>query len=295
MQIFFIGLAVTIVAFAVLGYNQDLKAWKPNPKQWISVIGVVVMAFSFVKSVPTGHTGIVTIFGKVQNYTLDAGIHVLAPWKEVVNMDNRIQKVTVDMGGTTSDMQDVDVTFTLNYQISKKNASEIYRTIGTEYENTVISAQITNTVKAVIAKYEATKLIEQRTEVSNTTNTELEKVLAKYNIEVVDTAIENMEFSATFNDSIEAKVVAQQQLEQAKTEQEKVNLETENAAKRKITEAQGIADANKIINDSITQNVLTQQMIDKWNGELPKAVGENTPIFDISSMMNGNNAAQAGQ
>ena len=295
MQIFFIGLAVTIVAFAVLGYNQDLKAWKPNPKQWISVIGVVVMAFSFVKSVTTGHTGIVTIFGKVQNYTLDAGIHVLAPWKEVVNMDNRIQKVTVDMGGTTSDMQDVDVTFTLNYQISKKNASEIYRTIGTEYENTVISAQITNTVKAVIAKYEATKLIEQRTEVSNTTNTELEKVLAKYNIEVVDTAIENMEFSATFNDSIEAKVVAQQQLEQAKTEQEKLNLETENAAKRKITEAQGIADANKIINDSITQNVLTQQMIDKWNGELPKAVGENTPIFDISSMMNGNNAAQAGQ
>lgn len=200
-------------------------------------------------------------------------------------MDNRIQKISSEMSGTTSDMQDVYTQFTLNYQISKKNASEIYKTIGKEYENTVIVAQTNNTVKSVLAKYAATELVSSRSEVAAAIEKELENVLSKYDIEVVDTAIENLTFSDEFNDSIEQKVIAEQNLERAKTEQEKLNLEVEQEAKRKIAEAEGTAKANAILTESISNDILQKNMIDKWNGELPKVVGNSSNVFDVSSYL----------
>ena len=200
-------------------------------------------------------------------------------------MDNRIQKISSEMSGTTSDMQDVYTKFTLNYQISKKNASEIYKTIGKEYEDTVIVAQTNNTVKSVLAKYAATELVSSRSEVAAAIEKELESVLSKYDIEVVDTAIENLTFSDEFNDSIEQKVIAEQNLERAKTEQEKLNLEVEQEAKRKIAEAEGIARANAILTESISDDILQKNMIDKWNGELPKVVGNSSNVFDVSSYL----------
>ena len=228
---------------------------------------------------------VVTVFGTVESQTYDAGIHFAAPWKKVINMDNRIQKVTSEMSGTTSDMQDVYAQFTLNYQISKKNASEIYRTIGKKYEDTVIVAQTNNTVKSVLAKYAATELVSSRSEVAAAIEKELESVLSKYDIEVVDTAIENLAFSEEFNNSIEQKVIAEQNLERAKTEQEKLNLEVEQEAKRKIAEAEGIAKANEILTESISDDILQKNMIDKWNGELPKVVGNSSNVFDVSSYL----------
>jgi regulator of protease activity HflC (stomatin/prohibitin superfamily) len=281
MGILILGIIVIVVGFVALGITQD--GWHINAKQYITTfIGIVMIILSFIRTVPTGHTGVVTVFGTVQNETLGAGLHVVLPWKHIINMDNRIQKVTADMSGTTSDMQDVYATFTLNYQISKADASNIYKTIGKSYEDTVVKAQINNTVKSVFAKYAATELVTNRSEVAQTIEKELESVLQKYNIEVIDTAIENLTFSDEFNDSIEQKVIAEQNLERAKTEQEKLNLEVEQEAKRKITEANGAAEANNILSNSINSEILEKNIIEKWNGELPKVVGNNTSVFDIS-------------
>ncbi len=284
MFLFILGVLIGVVSFVALGFNRKNKetGWRINFKQAFSLIGVAFIVLSCIRTVPTGHTGVVTVFGTVQNGTLDAGIHFVAPWKKVINMDNRIQKVSGDMSGTTSDMQDVYTTFTLNYQISKADASTIYRTIGTDYEAKVIEAQTRNTVKAVLAKYAATELVTNRSEVASAIEKELENVLNKYNIEVVDTAIENLTFSDEFNDSIEQKVIAEQNLERAKTEQEKLNLEVQQEAQRKITAANGTAEANKILADSINDTILQKNIIEKWNGELPKVVGNDTNVFDIS-------------
>ena len=284
MFLFILGVLIGVVSFVALGFNRKNKetGWRINFKQAFSLIGVAFIVLSCIRTVPTGHTGVVTVFGTVQNGTLDAGIHFVAPWKKVINMDNRIQKVSGDMSGTTSDMQDVYTTFTLNYQISKADASTIYRTIGTDYEAKVIEAQTRNTVKAVLAKYAATELVTNRSEVASAIEKELENVLNKYNIEVVDTAIENLTFSDEFNDSIEQKVIAEQNLERAKTEQEKLNLEVQQEAQRKITAANGTAEANKILADSINDTILQKNIIEKWNGELPKVVGNDSNVFDIS-------------
>ena len=80
-------------------------------------------------------------------------------------------------------------------------------------------------------------------------------------------------------------MIAEQNLERAKTEQEKLNLEVEQEAKRKIAEAEGIAKANAILTESISDDILQKNMIDKWNGELPKVVGNSSNVFDVSSYL----------
>lgn len=60
-------------------------------------LAVVFTVLSMVKTVPTGHTGVVVSFGKVKDYTYEAGVHFDAPWVRVVKMDNRTQKETIQL------------------------------------------------------------------------------------------------------------------------------------------------------------------------------------------------------
>ncbi|MBQ4651676.1 MAG: hypothetical protein IJB78_03035, partial [Oscillospiraceae bacterium] len=86
------------------------------------LIIAAVIALACVTTVPTGHTGVVTTFGSVEDYTFDAGVHMKLPWQKVVMMDNRIQKQTVNLSCFSSDIQEVSMVFTVNYQINKANA-----------------------------------------------------------------------------------------------------------------------------------------------------------------------------
>ena len=257
-------------------------------KKIIAAVIAVVVIILFICSttvVPTGHTGIVTVFGKVTGTNLDAGFNFKAPWQQVIKMDNRVMKTTTTMEATSKDIQTIDVTFTLNYQIDKENASEIYRTIGTDYTEKVVEPQITNIVKAVMAQYTATELVTSRTAVASAAHEKLTEALANYNIEVVDTAIENLAFTEEFNDSVEQKVIAEQELERAQLEQEKLNLEVEQEAKRKVTEANGTAEANAILAESYTTEILQKMFIDKWDGVLPNVVGDSSTMLDVSAYL----------
>ncbi len=246
---FVFGVILFIGIFVVTGFTKSGKgafdgiSWKCNPKQFLSVIGVVVIILGCFKSVPTGHTGIVTTFGRVENYTLDAGIHFMAPWKDVINMDNRTQKQTLTLSCFSSDIQEVSVVYTINYQINKQNAQEIYRSIGTEYFTKIIEPRALETIKGVFAQYNAENLVALRGSLS----TQIEEVLlgdlANYNIEIVATSIEDIDFTDAFTEAVEQKQVAEQNKLKAQTEQEQATLEAEAAAERQVIQAQADADA----------------------------------------------------
>ena len=115
----------------------------------VLLIALIVLAANCFTTVPTGHTGIITTFGKVEDQTLEAGMHFKLPWQKVINMDNRNQKSTLNLICFSSDLQEVDVVYTVNYQIEKKNAQTIYKTIGTDYFNTVMTPRINEAVKQI--------------------------------------------------------------------------------------------------------------------------------------------------
>jgi regulator of protease activity HflC (stomatin/prohibitin superfamily) len=181
------------------------------------IVGTVIAGFVCLMlvlgcfaSVPTGHTGVVTTFGRVENYVLDSGIHLKAPWQSVIKMDNRVQKQTVDMSCFSSDIQEVSMVYTVNYQISKSDAMTIYSTIGKNFYDTVIVPNVTESVKVAAAHYTAENLVNMRSELAQLIEDDLADRLLAYNIELVSTSIEDMDFTDAFTNAVEAKQVAAQ-------------------------------------------------------------------------------------
>ena len=192
------------------------------------LLGGLLTFFGCMASVDTGHIGIVRTFGKVENYTFDSGFHLKAPWQSVTQMDNRVQKTTVELPCFSSDIQEVNTVYTVNYQISKTNAQNLYRDVGTGYLETVVNPTIQESVKTIIAKYTAENLIKERSVVAAEIETLLTTNLARYNIDVSSTAIENMDFTDSFTNAVEAKVVAEQNKLKAEKENEQALAKAEN-------------------------------------------------------------------
>lgn len=239
-----VSLIATLALFILLGF--DGKIWRFSKRQVFCLVGLVLMVFSCLTSVPTGHTGILTTFGKVEDTTLEAGVHLKMPWQEVVCMDNRNQKGLVVLACFSQDIQEVSVTYSMNYQINKENAQNIYKEIGANYYSVVMEPRIQNAVRSVIAQYTAETLIESRAELSTQIKDMLEEQLAVYNIQVLDTAVENMDFSDAFTDAVEAKQVAAQNKLQAEIEQQQKTMEQEAQAERAKIQADADAEVAKI-------------------------------------------------
>ncbi len=242
-------LAATVIGvFVIKGFVQSGKARKLNAL--VLPVGLV-LAFAFVFSgcicsVETGHTGIVTVFGRVEDKQYEAGFHFKAPWESVVPMDNRVQKITVELGCFSSDIQEVKVVYTLNYQIDKNNAKKIYKDIGSEYYKVIVEPTIAEAVKVVAAHYTAEQLVQTREELANGIETMLSENLGRYNIKVSATAIEDMDFTDAFTDAVEAKQVAEQKKKQAIIEQEQALLQAKNQKEIAVTKAAADAEIAEI-------------------------------------------------
>ncbi|MDR0889457.1 MAG: prohibitin family protein [Oscillospiraceae bacterium] len=299
MGLFVFGVILTLVLFVALGFKRGkVVQWKLNAKQLISVVGVLLIALSCYVSIPTGHTGVVTTFGKVENYTLEAGIHFKMPWQAVVKMDNRVQKSTQELSCFSSDIQEVMMTYTINYQISKQDAMTIYKTIGTEYFGTVIAPCITESVKIITAQYNADSLVSSRGEMAQDIEKVLSEKLRAYNIVLVSTSIENMDFTDAFTDAVEAKQVAEQNKLRAETEAAQKVAEANASAEIKkveadadayelLTMADAEAAANLMVAQSLTQELIAYTYAQLWNGELPiyySGEGGAIPMFDMGSL-----------
>lgn len=210
------------------------------------IAGILLIFLGCTASVATGNTGVVTTFGKVENYTLEAGFHLKAPWHTVTEMDNRVQKTTVELSCFSSDIQEVSMKYTLNYQIDKSNAQEIYRTVGKNYYTTIIEPNIAEAVKVATAKYTAEQLVQTRSNLAKDIETLLETNLSNYNIKVSSTAIEDMDFTDAFTTAVENKQVAEQRKKQAEIEQAQALAQAENDRKIAETNAKANAEVAKI-------------------------------------------------
>lgn len=183
--------AVVLIGSIVLGVK--LKHEYSAMAGFVPAIGVVLaivfVILSCASYVPTGYTGIVTTFGKVHEETLDAGINFHAPWDNVITMDNREQRTAFNLEAFSKDIQQVGVQGSINYNIDKSTAMNLYKDVGTGYAEVLISPRIQEDVKIVIAKYTAENLIENRQSVADSIDELLKSELAPKGINVISLAI----------------------------------------------------------------------------------------------------------
>lgn len=248
---------------------------------FLAFIGFLII--NPLTSIKSGHRGVITEFGKVQETILDEGIHWVTPIvQNVVEMNVQTQKIEVGVSSASKDLQIVSATIALNYNLDPSHVNKVYQEIGKEYQTRIIDPAIQEAVKSVTARYTAEELITKRPEVKEDTRTELANRLKSQNIIVTDFSIVNFNFSKTFNDAIEAKVTAEQDALAAKNKLEQVKYEAE----QRVSQAQGEAEAIRIQAEAIQnqggQEYVNLKSIEKWNGVLPSYVlGNSVPFINL--------------
>ncbi|MDD6683855.1 MAG: prohibitin family protein [Clostridiales bacterium] len=279
----------------------------------VLILIVAVILFNVCTTqIPTGNTAIITTFGKVEDYTLEAGFHFKSPFQKIILMDNREQKKEFATQAFSSDIQQVDITGSINYAINKSTAMTLFKEVGTDYFTKLINPRMMENTKAVFSKYTAENLVSAREELSTKIRDIMSQEMERYGITIISVSIENVDFTDAFTDAVEAKQVAAQKKLQAEIEQEQKTMETEQQAQRQkieaeaeaevkkiaaeaeayaiTTKAEAEAQANQKIAESLTQELIDFTQVQQWNGELPQYVSgsaaEALPILNIGDMEN---------
>lgn len=240
------------------------------------ILGVVTL-FSSMRMVGTGEVGVVTQYGKVTGRELSEGLSWVAPWgiNNVTKYDVKNVKEEVESKAATKDLQDVSGTLVLNYQLQRGEVSNMHKTVGKEYKDKLITPALNETFKAATAKYNASELITRRAEVKEDVYNQLKERLEKYGISVLDVSITDFSFSAEFNKAIEAVQIANQEVAKAKQQLEQAKIDAE----KKIAQAEGAAQAQRLQQQTLTQELLEQQWIEKWDGKLPTYTGNGANFY----------------
>lgn len=276
------------VRFEELNRNGSVKKDFKGVK-WIA-IGLVaaVIALNSFTIVPAGNTGVVMTLGKVSETSYQEGFHLKVPFiQQVETLSNKIQVYETPASAVSKDLQTVSSTIAVNYRLVSDKSPEMYKNVGVDYQTVLITPVVQECMKSATAKYTAEELITERAAVGDEVKTALDSKLNNYGIYIEKFNIVNFDFSAEFNNAIEAKQVAEQNLLKTKTEQQQA-IEIANAeAKKKViaadaqaqatlTEAQAQANANKLLEESLSEKVIAYEQIQKWNGVMPKVTnGEN--------------------
>jgi len=253
----------------------------------IAVIAVITIFNSFTV-VQAGHTGVIVTLGKVNDQVLQEGIHLKIPFiQQCAMIDNRIVKLEVETQAFSKDLQTVDTVLAINYRVDTSMSYSIYKNIGANYESVLVTPAVNEVLKAITSKYTAEESVTNRVLISDGLIDGLNEKLNEIGLYVTDVNIIDFDFSEAFITAIEEKQVAQQKLLKAETEKQTAITNAEAEAETIRIKAEAEAAANETINSSLTENIILNKKLEKWNGVLPAVTGGSETIIDISDIVEG--------
>ena len=250
------------------------------------VIVLIIVLANCITVVSAGHTGVLVTLGKVEETVFQEGLHFKAPFiQEVIEIDNRITKLEVSTEAFSKDLQTVSTTLAINYRVDTGMSYSIYKNVGSDYEMVLITPAVNEVLKATVAQYTAEESVTNRTLISDGLLEGLNEKLNDSGLYITDVNIIDFDFSEAYITAIEEKQVAQQQLLKAETEKETTITNAEAEAEAMKIQAEAEAEANRILSESISDELVEYYKIEKWDGKLPTITGGDSMMLDISSIL----------
>jgi len=247
---------------------------------FVTLILVLILApFTVVSS---GSRSVVLHWGQIDR-VLDPGIHWVTPIAESVeNIDVTTVKSEVDSSASSKDLQEVHTKIAVNYNIQADKVDTLWATFKGNQDEVIVAPSVQEAVKSATAKYTAEELITKREQVRQDILAILKDKLSANYIVVTGVSIVNFDFSAGFNQSVEAKVKAEQDALTAKNKLEQIKFEAEQT----IATAKATAESIRLQSDAANnekyvalKRVEVQlEIAKKWNGVLPVNIYGSAPI-----------------
>ena len=265
----------------------------PKPRT-IGILIILLIIFIFLWSsfalVPAGHRGVVLWWGSVEKRIMGEGLNFKVPMAErVIKVDVRVQPHPFkEIDAASKEYQMVKLTGMMNFHINPSYVNDLYQKVGLDFANKVIDPAFNDFVKEVVPIYQITEILPKREDIRKRAMIKLGDNLARYHIIVDDIYFANIRFSPEYEKAIEAKQVAQQQVEtqrqvlfQREIEAQQKVATAKGEAESILVVAQGQAKANDALSRSISPILVQYKSIEKWNGILPQVSGGGIPLIDI--------------
>ncbi len=278
------GIGCVIGAF----YNKDNGTINSKPSKLILVgllCGFIYLGTMCIDFVPANHVGVKwSMFGGTSNKTLNEGIVIKAPFDKVYTIPTTVQERTMkDVTVQTKDAQFLTLEINVKFSVNKENAFNVYK----RYENidnlkkNIISNYSQKAIEKVVTQYNVIDALgEKKNDIYKLSTEELTNKLANEGVNLVELTIKDMDAGKDIEDAIRKEAIAKKEVETAKQNKEKAKTEAET----KLIQAEGEAKANAVKTKALTNEVLLEQWIEKWDGKLPTVSG-NDSMIDISKLL----------
>lgn len=280
-------------------FSGDVKKTGTIVKIAMSALVMFVVALLITTSVGqvnAGERGVVLKWGAVTGETKGEGLYWVVPFAESVHtMSVQTEAYEAAASAASKDLQDVQTVVTLNFSLDPGRVNEIYQTLRDDYIVRIIKPGVQEAVKAVTARYNAEELIAERPAVKEAIQAVLTTRLGQHGMFIDTINITDFQFSESFTASIEAKVVADQRAKEAENKLKQIEVEARQAKQKaegeaaaKIAQAEGEAaailkvanaqaEANELLNNTITDILNEYNLVNKL------APGINTIVLPSGS------------
>ncbi|MEO0281615.1 MAG: prohibitin family protein [candidate division WOR-3 bacterium] len=267
---FFIIVFIMILVIGyIIAYNSGLKIKYVNRKNFIIVLTVLLTFFIFISSiriVQPGYVGVQILFGNLDKKVLKNGLHLVFPLVQVVMMDVRTQDYTMSIAkeegvkkgddaitSLTKDGLTISLDISVWYKLDPLRAVDVYQNIGTNYVEKIVRPAIRTSIRNATVLYNVSEIFsEKREELSKKIFDELYSNLGEKGIIVDKVLLRNIDLPTRVKNAIDEKIAAEQESQKMIYILEKEKKEKE----RKLIEAEGIAQAQKKISESLNKQYL---------------------------------------
>ncbi len=236
--------------------------------------GVVLLANIFVV-IPVGEVGVEHFLGNINERPLEPGVRIINPLASVEKMSIREQAYppqgSVELiEAQTSEQLNVTLEVSIIYKILPENIPGIYREIGSEsdMERQFVLNSVRNGVRDAVATKSINEIFSpNRRDVADAMRTEIQaKAGTRFDVEQV--FLRDVQAPERVRDAIEQKLEREQQVAAEEFQTQIIQEQ----ARQQAEEAKGIAEAQRIISEGLTQEYLTffyiQQLAQMPEGSL---------------------------
>lgn len=271
--------------------KEEIK-WKVRTRQLLAVVGLLICLIGCITKIPANHVGIVySPFGGTKETTLDEGFAKKSPLDKVYKISTETQTKTVENLTTqTKDAQYLTSILDIKYKVNSSNAYMVfkqYRTLDKMSDNLIVPTT-QRVLEHVTTNYNVIDILGEK---RNVVYSELEKALAEelavYGVDFVSITINDMDAGDSLEAAITAEAVAKKEVETAAQQLEKTKMEAQQKsvqaqadqdaarikAETKLIEAEAEKKANEMLNQSLSDEILEQQWINRWDGKMPTYYG----------------------
>ena len=254
-------------------------------------------------TIDQGERGVLLRFGRLSSVE-EPGLHFKLPFIDSIHkMTVRTVKFTLPTAVYSKDIQGAEVVISLNYRLDADKVGEMYAAAGTNYADKIVVPRLLAVSKDVFGKYNAVSIVQAREDLGRQILEEMSAKMAGTGVIVESVQIENIDFSDSYEKSVEERMKAEVEVQRVKQnlERERINAEMARAkaqgeADAKLARASADAKAIELVGRAEAEAIRAKSeamkanpdyvrmlQAEKWDGRLPQSIvpSSSVPILKL--------------